>query len=97
MRVLQNSYHRQCLNYAQIAEYVYSSGASNADHKICLVVRNENSTMKINGFRGLLQFKGVVPHVVRLLSAGGIWTVNGELAYSALVKCRIEGVSQYLL
>ena len=43
----------------------------------------------------LLRFKEVVPHLVWLLRAGGIWTVNCEDAYAALVKCCIEQVCQY--
>lgn len=47
------------------------------------------------GFRNLLRFREVIPHLVRLLNAGGIWMVDCEDAYSALVKCRVEQVCHY--
>lgn len=52
------------------------------------------SSMKITSFRHVLKFKEAVPHLVRLLHAGGVWTVNCESAYAALVKCRVERVYQ---
>ena len=98
LRLLPNSYHRLCLNYAQIAGYIYANHSQNIDHKIRLVVRDHHkatSKVSINAFRNLLRFETVVPHLIRLLSAGGIWTVTSEDAFSALVKCRVEGVGQF--
>ena len=50
------------------------------------------SKTKINGLRNILKYKEAVPHLLRLLQAGGIWSLNCETAYAALAKCRVEKV-----
>jgi len=59
-----------------------------------VVKRNHDrlSTVKITSFRNILKFQDAMPSLVRLLNAGGVWTVNCETAYAALVKCRVEKV-----
>jgi hypothetical protein len=42
--------------------------------------------------RNLIRFQDVAPHLARLLSAGGIWTLDNEDAYERLVWCRIGQV-----
>lgn len=96
-KVLPNSYYRTCLNYAEIAAFVYETCKfpTQSTAKILHVVKRahqDGSNEKINAFRSLLKFQDVVPDLVRLLRAGGIWTLNCENAYAALVKCRIEPV-----
>ena len=43
-------------------------------------------------FCNILRFKLVIPHLVHVLQAGEIWTVDYKEAYAALVKCCIEQV-----
>ena len=102
MTRLQNSYHRTCLAYAEMASYIYQLTAHPTiiSTKIFNMVRRsqEKSTIQqFKNFTNLLKFKEVVPHLLRLLRAGGIWLVKCEKAYGALVKCRIEQVCQILL
>jgi len=91
------------LNCAQIAEYVYKIDINNAGERLRYVVRNSSEAPPnqkktiTNGLRNLLRFKRVVPHLVRLLRAGGIWTVNCEAAYAAIVKCSVEEVCFYMI
>ena len=99
---LINSYHRLTLNYAQIAESLYSSSHPNhvISSKILEVVKrnhDDTSSTKITNFRNLLKFREAVPPLVRLLRAGGVWTVDCETAYSALVKCRVEKVNEIFI
>ena len=94
---LTNSYHRICLGYAQIADFIYSSSNSKEDSiaKIHHVVKRnhqESSSLKINSFRHILKFKEAVPHLIRLLGAGGIWSIDCEQAYFALLRCYVEHV-----
>jgi hypothetical protein len=98
-KVLPNSYHRVCLSYAEIANFIYATCKvpTQSTSKIFSVVKRahqegEAKTEKINAFRTLLKYPNVVPDLVRLLRAGGIWTLNCEAAYSALTKSRIEQV-----
>ena len=99
---MQNSYHRTCLSYAQMAEYIYNTipDPSERTRKIQFVVRSSNpdgfADPALAGFRNLLRFKEVVPHLVWLLRAGGIWTVSCDDAYAALVRCRVEQVCRRL-
>ena len=102
MTILQNSYHRTCLGYAEMASYVYETtdDISLSTGRIYNVVRRSKdkaSMAKYKHFCHLLKFKEAVPHLLRLLRAGGIWTVDCEKAYAALVKCRIEQVYQFHL
>ena len=93
---MPNSYHRTCLNYTSITNHVYASSRSTTQIKD-VVKRHHNitSTTKITLFHHLLKFKDAVPHLVQILVAGGIWTVDCEPAYGALVKCRSEKVSLF--
>lgn len=83
-----------------MAAYIYDTTADRFEMtaKIRYIVRSNreeghpDSTMP--GFLNLLRFREVVPHLVRLLRAGGIWTMNCEAAYVALQKCRVEQVCQ---
>lgn len=86
------------LNCVEMAAYVYHSKCSDADAtiKIRHVVKhlyNKVSMMNIKVFPHILKFRRVVPHLLRLLRAGGVWTLNCEQAYHALLKCQVEQVS----
>ena len=78
--------------------YIYGLNLDKADttsliNKIIKRVRDDPSKPKITSFRNILKFPKAVPYLIRLLSAGGIWTLNCENAYKMLIKCRIEEVS----
>jgi hypothetical protein len=95
--LLCNSYHRTCLNYAQIAAFVYECNLDNktSSQKINKVIKRDHeskSTLSIFSFRNVLKYKGAVPHLVRLLLAGGVWGLDIEMALKGLVKIRIEEV-----
>jgi hypothetical protein len=98
-KVLKDSYHRTCLNYAWNSENIYQNfhESFNTNYKIRYIVRGgsngptNNSNIK-NGIRHIIKFQEVVPHLVRLLHSGGIWTIDCDEAYMALVRCRIEQV-----
>jgi hypothetical protein len=97
---LPNSYHRNCLNYAQVAAYIYETQPSDfiRTAKIGYAVKNmrpDSSDLNINNFQTLLRHSSVAPHLVRLLRARGVWTLNCEQAYERLVKCRVEHVCHY--
>lgn len=94
---LLNSYHRTCINYAQLAAYIHDMNLAtySTNNKIQHIMQRGqdiflDSTMV--GFMTLLKVRNCVPHLVRLLRAGGIWTVNCENAYAALVKCCVDPV-----
>jgi hypothetical protein len=95
--LLENSYHRTCINYAQLARNIYKSSSdtlSSTSHIRDVLRRNpdEGSHVKITSFRNLLKFKEAVPPLLELLSAGGIWSLDCERAFKSLGKCRIEEV-----
>ena len=97
---LPNSAHRECLNYAMVAEALYQSTDSEVDitHKIQMMIKRHNeksSGVKIISLRNILKHKTAVPALVRLLHEGGVWMIDCEAAYSALVKCRVETVHLY--
>ena len=99
-KVLQNSYHRTCSNYAQIAAYVYAtyppSSSTPVSSKIYQVVKRnheDHSTIKINSFRQLLKYRNIPDLLVRLFNSGGIWSFNIESTYTLLAKCKIEHVN----
>jgi hypothetical protein len=101
MQVLQNTYYRTCLNYAEIAAFVYETCktptlSTSKIHHVVKRAHQEGTAEKINAFRNLLKFPLVVPDLVHLLTAGGIWTMQCETAYAALVKCKVEHVCSYL-
>jgi len=96
---LPNSYHRTTSNYADVAATLYASSdhPSTITSKLnCVLKRNAVSKVKITSFKHMLKFRSVVPHLVRLLNAGGVWTIDCETAYAALVKCRVEKVSYFI-
>jgi len=85
------------MNYALLAAYIYDTTPESSDstHKLRYVIKGGqegSSDPKLTSFRNLLRFREGVPHLVRLLRAGGIWTLDCENAYGALVKCRVEQV-----
>jgi hypothetical protein len=97
-KLLPNSYYRTCLNYAEMASFIYETSPiiSRSTAKIHHVVKRANQegyAEKMNAFRNLIKFRDVVPDLVRLLRTGGIWTLNCEQAYAAVVKCRIQPVA----
>ena len=89
---LLNSYARNCLNDANIADMVYKSKVDilTSTNKIRAVAKRASTTI---GFRNLLRFKGAIEPLIRLFSAGGIWIDHCEEAFKMLVKCRNEEVS----
>jgi hypothetical protein len=97
--LLENSYHRTCINYAQLAKNIYKSSPDTVSSTLQirdLLRRNpdQGSHVKIIGFRNLLKFKDAVPPLLDLLSAGGIWSLDCERAFKNLTKCRVEEVSK---
>ena len=70
--------------------------ASDSTMHIMSVVRRDTKRIKCNtSFLHLLKFSKAVPALVRLLNAGGVWTLSGDQAWSNLVKCKIEHVCFY--
>jgi hypothetical protein len=94
---LENTYHRTVLNCSHIAAHVYNSNLDNmtSTAKIRNIIKRTQegfSSVKITSFRNIAKFKGTVFPLLRLLSAGGVWTTDLEKAFKELVKCRIEEV-----
>ena len=99
--MLPNGYHHICLSYAQMASYNYNIHGMSPDlsGRIKLVVKdlhNNKSSVDIKQFRNILRYKEVVPHLARLLNAGGIWTLDCEKAFERLVQSRIQQVCHFL-
>ena len=94
---LENGYQRTCFNFAQLAYIIYKNSSTpliSTKELRLLLKRNveERSSVKIVSFCNMIRFKAAVPSLIKLLSAGGIWSVNCEQAFGALHKCRIEEV-----
>lgn len=60
-------------------------------------MHTEGSALGISNLRNLLRLPKVAPHLARLLSAGGIWTVNSDAAFGNIVKCRVEEVCFFFI
>ena len=58
-------------------------------------LHNNKSSVDIKHLRNLLRYKEVVPHLARLLTAGGIWTLNCEKAFESLLQSRIQHVCHF--
>ena len=98
MRSEPDSSYHITTNYSEITCNVYAQPIDNLAktyHLKQLVKRHNErvSSLKINGFRGLLRFPEVVTLLHRLLLTGGVWSVNAENAYLALYECRVSRVS----
>lgn len=96
-KFLQDSYHRICTNYAQIAAYIYDVHhvPTTVSRKIEYVVKDlhpENSPLSVLNFRNIIRYQSVAPQLARLLGTQGMWTTNLEKVYYSLGKCRVESV-----
>ena len=94
-RVLPNSPNRDCFNYVQVVDKLYSTPFSSNKIRLFLKHHNEaiGSSIKINGLCHLLKYKEAVPHLLQLLQGGGgVWGGNCEAAYQALVRWKVEKV-----
>jgi hypothetical protein len=70
-----------------------SLSLSDSTAHITSVVRRDPARLKSHtSFLHLLKFSKAVPALVRLLNAGGVWTLDGDQAWTNLVKCKVEHV-----
>ena len=93
---LIDTYSRITLNYAQVAESLYSLHTDQeitTAHIAQLVKRHPEKGFKINGFKTILKYRKAVPYLIRLIQARGVWSKHMEDAYSHLAKCHSEEVN----
>ena len=94
-----NSINHETFNYAQLTEKFYQSYNQYTSEQIRILLKRHNNkdslmTYKITSLRHVLKYRTAVPHLVQLLSgSGGVWNGDCEFAYNALMKCRVEKVS----
>lgn len=98
-KILPNSIDRETFNYAQMVERLYQSNDGYSSERIYRLLKRHNDkdstfTFKITSLRHVLKYREAVPHLIQLLSGGGgVWTGDCEAAYNALMKCKVEKVS----
>jgi hypothetical protein len=100
---MRDSSHRIYLNFAQIANNLYTLYEDNPSATtgyIGQVIKRHNDShnkVKLTTFRHILKWPKAVSHLTRLLKTGGVWATDIEPSLLSLFKCRIEEVRSLLL
>lgn len=96
--LLKDTYHRITKNAALVSSLIYrvDPDSEHRSFKISDAVRDvHKGALNIYQFRNMVRYEDVLSHLARLLSAGGIWTINCEKMYERLSKSRVHQVCHY--